>query len=289
MERPSLPFADAIREARAEAESCRDAQLLAQHAKTALVALSTLETQLNDGVPLPDPLPGEEVTARAASRWPELAELPALSPRSDSDPSRLQQRRRQLEVLLETLEPLKARAEEVAKRLHHLQHQQRDALEQPAWSDVVAQLRVWADEREHAAREMVPLQRALASLEPIRKMLAAFHPSLQAELIAASRTDDPDGALAWRVATMAREQLVSLAHTIEQAQVMVRYPFEPMVPDQPHPRHRQRLRREAGAVLAWMASLADDLDGRAAVLKDRLGALEERHRRAEAALLEWMG
>lgn len=287
--RPALPFAEDVRAARAEVQACQDAQLLDQILKTAATALSILEVQLASGTPLPDDLPGEDVLERAMGLYPGLAELPALMPAGASEQVRLRARRQQLELVLGALQPALDAREEAAQRLHHLQHEQVHVLEQPEWAEVVADLRVIGDRRDRLALELAPLQNQLSMLEPVRDMLAAFHPTLQAELIDAARTEDPDGSIAWRVAIMAHQQLVGLANVIEQLGLVVRYPFEPMLPDQPHPRHRWRLRKEAGDVLAWMVDLDAQLDAQAAEIQARFDVLKAEHDAAEAELMEWMG
>lgn len=288
-DRPALPHAEAIREVRARVMACEEAQLLHQHLKTAYAALSILENQVALGTPLLGEMAGEDAVAKAIATYPSLAELGALFPSGASDASRLRARRQQLDLIEQTIRPRLDEREEAAHTLHELQHAQVHELEKPEWASVVAELRILGEERDQTSLAMAPLQNELSALSPILEMIRGFQPTLQAELIQATRTDDPHGALAWRVALMARQQLVGLAGVIEQLGVQVVYPFEPMLPDDPHPRHRRRLRKEAGDVLVWMADLAGQLDHRAERLEMEIDRLRERHDAAEAALMAWMG
>lgn len=288
-ERPPLPHAEEVRAARARVLACQDAQLLGQHLKTGFAALSILEMQLAAGTPLYGEMAGDDAVEMAMATYPSLAELPAMFPAEASDATRLQARKQQLELIRQTIQPTLDEREEAAQTLHELQHAQIHALEEPEWAEVVAELRVIGDVRDRSALALAPLRSESSALAPVLEMIQGFHPLLQEELITASRTDDPDGVLAWRVANLARNQLIGLAHVIEQLEVVVRYPFEPMVPDRPDPKHRRRLRREAGEVLAWMGRVSEHLGARAAVLQEQIDELQARHDEAEADLMRWMG
>jgi hypothetical protein len=289
MSRPELPHAQDIRQARAAVEACQDAALLHQHLKTARTALSILSVQHGSGMPIPPTVPGDDVVVQAAARFETLRDLAAAYP-AQADPAvRLHARMQQLDLIELHLRPLLDEREQAAALLHDLQHRQHHALEQPAWADAVAELGRLGARRDTLALEMAPLQHQIALVEPVREMLAGFHPQLREELVTAARTDDPNGVVAWRAAVMAHQHLVGLAHVIEQLGLVVQYPFEPMLPDDPHPRHRRRLRQEAGGVLEWMVRLDEALGQHGEALQQRYDLLKAEHDTVEAELREWMG
>lgn len=284
-----LPLAEAIREARAELERCQQALMTHQVLKTERTALSILEVQTAAGAPLPDVLPGDDLVVQQAAGVPSLADLRALEHDHATPAQRLLARRHQLDLIEAVLIPLVERNDEVAHRFHHLQHEQHHALEAPEWEEVVEQLRIVGDRRDEIATALAPVHHQIALLEPVIDMLEGFHPQLQDALVQIAFEDDPHGQNAWRTALMARQQLVGLAGVIEQLGLVLQYPFEPMLPDSPHPRHRRRLKKEAAAVLDWMVELSGKLGERSNALIRHRDTLQALHDEAETQLKEWMG
>ena len=62
-----------------------------------------------------------------------------------------------------------------------------------------------------------------------------------------------------------------------------------MVPDTPHPRHRERLLKEAAVVHAWMHQLANKVEHLVNQLNDRLRPLQTEIEELETLLKESMG
>lgn len=284
-----LPLVDEIRAARAAVESSQIALRLHQRLIAARTALSIVDAQHRGGLPVPDDLPAEDLVRELAGTFRELSDLPAMHRRGDRMELRIAQRIRQLEIASTALAPLVEAAEEDAGRLHALQHRQHHLLEGPEWADAVAALTEAGARRDAIAVAMAPLHHQIALVDPVRTMLAAFHPQLREELVLAARTEDPHGTVAWRAAVMAHNQLVGLAGVIHQLGVAILLPVEPAVPDAPHPRHRRRLRHEAGQVLEWMMGLDEVLSAHGDVLRARLASMQAEHDDAEAALRELLG
>jgi hypothetical protein len=284
-----LPYSEEIASLRAQIDAGNQAQILAQRARTDRMAIDILEAQDQDGMPTPDELPGEATLDDLARAFRGLSELRALERGVTEKRARLAARRQQLQLALDHLEPVLTNLEQLGAEMHELQHKQHHALHEPEWADAVAELKELADARDAFQQQIQPIQIRINYVEPVRSMLLQFHPTLQQELVAAARTDDPNGLVAWRAATMARQMLLALVEVSNSVGVPIQPPHEPMLPDTPHERHRRRLRDEAGAILEWMVQLSKALDRHARVLEEQLQGLEAEHARYEALLRERMG
>lgn len=284
-----LPLVDEIRTARAAVDASQAAMRFRQRLVAARTAMAIVEAQHARGLPVPPDLPAEDLIRELASHFRELADLPSVCRPTDPLDVRLRQRAVQLDLASQMLAPLVEAAEQDAAVLHDLQHRQHHLLEQPEWSEAVAELAELGKQRDEIALRMAPLRHQLALVGPVREMLLGFHPQLEAELVLAARTEDPHGLVAWRAAVMAHNQLSGLAGVIQQLGLAILLPVEPAVPDAPHPRHRRRLRKEAGEVLEWMVVLADALADHGEVLAQRMDAEQAALDAAEGALKERMG
>jgi hypothetical protein len=284
-----LPYAEEITALRARVDAGQEAMKLNQLVKSALTAISVVEVQYGQGMPVPHEIPGEEVVDTAAALLPQLAELHSVGRGATDYATRLASRRQQLMLAGENLQPVIDEIEGIAAELHTLQHKQHHELEKPEWSEAVAELKRLSHARDQLALQMAPLRTQIAHIGPMREMLLAFHPQLQEELVAAARTEDPDGRIAWRAGMMSQQMLVGLADVVNTLGLAIAFPVEPMLPDAPHPRHRRRLRKEAGAVLEWMVQLSQALGRHGDVLDERLAGLELELDKYEAALKERMG
>lgn len=284
-----LPFSDEIREAREAVARSQEALRVDQRLKAARTAMAIVTAQFARRLPVPPELPGDDLIEELAAAFPELADLPSVLTPSASVDIRLLQRTQQIELAASMLAPLVEVAEADAERLHGLQHRQHHALEGPEWADAVAELAELGARRDEVALEMAPLRHQLALIGPVTEMLLGFCPQLEGELALAATTEDPNGVTAWRTAVMAHNQLVGLASVIAQLGLVVQLPVEPAIPDQPHPRHGPRLRKEAEDVLLWMRTLHEALSDHLGVLQGQMSTLEARHAEAEAALVERMG
>ncbi|MEZ4317994.1 MAG: hypothetical protein R3F61_10840 [Myxococcota bacterium] len=285
----TLPYAAEIADLRARTDAGQHATTMSQHAKAALTAVSVVEVQHARGLPVPKELPGEDLIDELMVSFAGLAELDRVGAHAKDYGQRLLARRQQLEIAVEHLAPRVAEVESLAGELHTLRHKQHHELEKPEWAEAVAQLRELAHSRDQLALQLAPLRSQLAHVEPVRQMLLAFHPQLQAELIAAARTDDPDGVVSWRAGMMAKQMLVGLGDVVRTMGLGIGLPTEPALPDVPDPRHRRRLRTEAGEVLEWMAHLSHALSDHGDVLQERLDGLVREHDRFEQQLVELMG
>jgi hypothetical protein len=132
-----VPLADEIRAARAELRRAELASLELAHIEVALALVSR-------GLP-PDP----EWAAGFASRWPELPVLP-------TDKTLLL-------AMRGALTPVARGLAAAANRVHHLQHEQRAALDAPELESLRAELdRQLAELGALAERRVAPVQRAAA-------------------------------------------------------------------------------------------------------------------------------
>ncbi len=284
-----LPYSEEIASLRKQVDELNRVQILAQQLKTDRAAIDILQMQDRDGMPTPDELPGEAVMDDLARTYAGLSELRAIERGVSDKAARLAARRQQIEFALQHLAPLLGEAERLAGELHDLQHKQHHELADPKYADAVKELRELADARDAFQEQKQPVQLQLNYIDPVRSMLLEFHPTLQRELIDAARTDDADGRIAWRAAMMAQQMLLGLVDVSNSVGVPIQPPHEPMLPDAPHPRHRRRLRDEAGAVLEWMVQLSKSLERHAVVLRERLDGIEAEHARYVAILQERMG
>jgi hypothetical protein len=284
-----LPLSDEIRAARAAVDGSQAALRVKQRLTAARTAMSIVEAQHQRRLPVPQELPGEDLILELASTFRELAELPSVCRPTDPMGVRLKARVQQLELASQAIGPLVEAAEADAGLLHELQHRQHHMLERPEWAAAVAELAELGARRDEIAVRMAPLRHQLALVGPVREMLLGFHPQLQEELVLAARTEDPHGLVAWRAAVMAHNQLVGLAGVIQQLGLSILLPVEPAIPDAPHPRHRRRLRKEAGEVLEWMVTLSSALADHGEVLAGIMDAEQAALDAAETALRERMG
>lgn len=283
----SLPYADAIRAARAESEQAQHAVMFLKRVQTAAHAVAILESQVLQGIVYQGELPGDDELEEAALYLPVFANARAHV--AGSMATQLRSRADWLQRLLVALAPLAENAEAIAKHLHDLQHKQHHALEKPAWAAEVAELAELGRRRDTLAQTMARVREQLSMVDPVRGLLLAFTPQLEGEMATALTSDDEHGVDAWRAARVSQEQLVGLAHLLNRVGMVVQLPFEPMIPDQPHPRHRARLVREATAVLEWMRQLSGALGSHGDVLQARMDELVAQHTEAETALKERMG
>jgi hypothetical protein len=284
-----LPHAEEIAALRARVEAGTQAMALNQRVTAALTGISVVEVQHASELPVPAQIPGHELLEPLAALLPQLAEIHKIGENAKEYGTRLAARRQQLMLAAEHLQPMLAELEAAAAELHTLQHEQQHALEEPEWADAVAQLGELAQARQQLSSQMTPLRIQVAHVGPVRGMLHAFQPQLEAELVAAARTEDPHGHIAWRASMIARQQLIALTDVVKTLGLSIGLPVEPMIPDTPHPRHRRRLRTEAGVVLEWMADLSQALDRHGEILEDRLAGLERELSRYESELKELMG
>ena len=284
-----IPYRDEIAELRARLDAGQQATAVLSHLKSALVAVSVIEVQMSAELPIPTALPGEEILRTVAELVPQLAEIHRLGESARTPAARLHARRQQVLLAIENIEPIVDVVEDIAAEMHTLQHKQSHQLEKPEWSEVVAKLRDLSTRRMELSKALAPVQNQLAHVNPVREMLGAFHPQLQDELVQASRTDDPDGRVAWKAASMAHAQLIGLVDVVHTMGLSIAFPVEPMLPDKPDPRHRRRLRTEAGGVLEWMVKLSHALVQHGDALQERVDGLALEQERVEAELKEWMG
>ncbi|MCB9675007.1 MAG: hypothetical protein H6737_07815 [Alphaproteobacteria bacterium] len=284
-----LPYADEIAALRARIDAGQHLMKVNQLVSTALTAVSIVEVQHGQGLPVPKMVPGEDAVDEAIASLPELADLGVIFDRATDYKSCLDARRQQLLLASQHLEPRLGELEELAGRMHHLQHEQHHELAKPEWAEAVERLKEIAQARDAIAKLLTPLRTQVAYVTPVQDMLLAFHPQLQEELIAAARTDDPDGRIAWRAAMIAQQQLLGLQQVAEQLGLSLGLPTEPQVPDAPHPRHRRRLRHEAGDVLQWMVELSQALGDHGRALREQLEGMESELAKYETALEELMG
>jgi len=284
-----IPYRDEIAELRERLDAGQQAAAVLSHLNSAMVALSVIEIQLAAELPVPAELPAEEILHTVATLIPQLAEIHRVGAGARTPAARIHARKQQVQLAIDHVEPMVATLEEIAAEMHTLQHKQSHQLEKPEWSEVVAKLKGLSTRRMELSKALGPVQNQLAHINPVREMLGAFHPQLQAELVEASRTDDPDGRVAWKAGSMAHAQLVGLVDVVHTMGLSIAFPVEPMLPDKPEPRHRRRLRSEAGGVLEWMVKLSQALVHHGDVLQERVDALVLEQERVEAELKEWMG
>ena len=283
----NLPYADEIREARAQSEQAQHAVMFLKRVQTAAHAVSILESQVAQGILYQGQLPGEDELEEAALYMPQFANARRVG--AGSMATQLRERAGRLERLIAALAPLVENAETIGTHLHELQHKQHHALEKPEWAAAVAELAALGSKRDALAQSMAQLREQLSMVDRVKGLLLAFVPQLQAEMTTALKSADEHGVDAWRAARVSQEQLVGLAHLLNRVGMVVQLPFEPMIPDQPHPRHRSRLCREATAVLDWMRQLSGALGTHGDALQLRMDAMVEAHTAAETALKERMG
>lgn len=283
-----LPYADEIREARAQAEEASEAVMKLQRARNELHAATLLEGHIAQGMNYEGDLPGTEVLHAAAAWRPELEAL------LDDDVGgglalRVRVRKERLQVLIQMIEPLAEQARDRAQELHDLQHQQHHELEKPEWLERIGELIELGRKRDALAQALARVINARANLEPIRGAVLGAAPLLEQEMVEAATADDPEGTVALRAASLASQQLGGIARLMVHLGFTFPLPFEPAVPDKAAARHKQRLLQETGAVLTWLRNLSEQLVERAALLDARQQQLDDAHTAAEDLLKEWMG
>lgn len=283
-----LPYAEEIRDLRARAEHGRDLALFHDRVKNVHHAVTIIETEVLRGNPFQGEIPGDGELARAAELLEGLEHL--AEPHEGDMPARLAERRRRLAVLLEILAPLRAAAMDDSRALHELQHLQSHELTEGEWDDELKELVAIGKERDEYAQQLADLEAQLARVRPLSTLLTATAPVLQAALTRAMATaPHPQGAYAHSVAEQARDSLIDFANMMNQVELAIPLTFEPMIPDEPQLRHRDRLLREAEEVLSWMRRTSAQLQKAESALEHRLDLARTEYRRTEDALKERMG
>lgn len=283
----TLPFSQEIREARARSERAQNAVIFDKHLETALTGLSIIQQQVLRGLEFQGELPGEDLLVEVPLRYPDIDIGPV--PEGLSTLEAVHHRTLVFQQVRDVLAPWVAESLEVAAALHELQHQQHHELEKPEWAEVVEGLNVLARERDALAHQMAAVRERQAQVHPVTGLFEGIIPQLTIQVAATETEEDPDGIVAWRVARLAQKQLVGMANLLIQVDLVVPLPFEPMVPDTPHPRHRERLVAESIAVLKWMREVYDAFADQRRLLEEQLEARAARHTELEDAMKEQMG
>lgn len=287
-----LPFADDIQDARRSAEEADRAAADLNRIEATHLSIGIYQGQFRFRPDLSlDPLPGEGLVVALAETWPVLGDLGSSTPRAGEPTAvRLDARNQQLEVARRCLRPLATEREALARRLHDLEHRQRDALEEPRWAAQAADLARLVAERDRLVRELRPVEQQFALLRPMVAVVAPFLTRLREEL-GARDLPDPRGFLAWRAISLARAILESLASVLTPIHMDIPVPPPPARPGEPDPDP------DARATLWWdvegVCDRLDELSSALAADSERLDRLRRRlaaqYEETHRAILERTG
>jgi len=282
-----LPLVEEIREARRLAEEAQDATVHYQQVQTVIASLGVLQRQAASLPSTDVTIPGGELVEAMSERWSALADLPTIGPRPTQELlEQLRMRRQQMESASQLLQPIVEDAERRSGALHQLQHQQGHLLEDPKYSEQVAELQRLANDRAEARSRLDPLHHRLKGVEPAYKVVSSF----------AERLDDMireemalPGAAAWRAALVARDLVSTLDGLLAELRLDVPHPAPLEVPDTPDPAHADELLDKARGVKAELDDLVVALKAEHEHLRGSVDALQERYDELTQQIVDRMG
>jgi hypothetical protein len=176
-----LPHVDEIRDLRARAVRADRAYHLVVEAEALSRSISALAPVVVEGEFEP---PGVEFVGRATQVFPELQVVESI------DGSPMVRVLQQVRTIAQLLAPYANQSGTLAERLHHLQHHQAEALQEPEFAELREQINQKNAEKLDSQRIVQALSGRVVAL---RSVLTVFEPMLEA-----FRTDDdPEVVEAW--------------------------------------------------------------------------------------------
>lgn len=282
-----LPYADEIAKHRAAQRAVLPKAKGYRNAQTAKVELEEVRTQIGYGLTDPGPLPGEEEVRAAGSLHPDLVDLDSMFITTNALQARVVTRGAQLDLMMQTLWPFVSESGTLDEVLKDLWHKQAEASAAPEYAETKQRVAARMAQQAYLAEQIPSLYRARSTITQILGTIEYQIPLLKTALITASRSDDP--RLPHRASVLALEHRKTVLEIVDHRDSDLVTVPEPAVPDTPHARHNLRLRREAGAVLAWMQTVDATQAERLSTIENRLREITEETALVQAAIEDLTG